>query len=305
MNYFIFRRSLLIFVNSIFLVITCMPSFASTQGVQSTSLQKKLLDLETASGGRIGIFAINTANNTRVQYRAEEIFPIQSTFKMMGVSAILKLSMTKKHLLQQKINYNEQDLVSWSPITKKHLLEGMTISELCAAAIMYSDNTATNLLVKKLGGPQAVTAFARSIDDNKFRLDNWEPELNSGPDDLHDTSTPAAMEKSLQKLALGKILAPSQREQLVMWMKKNTTGDTRIRAGVPKGWIVADKTGTGTEYGITNDIGLIWPPKCAPIVLSIYFIQNKKDATPRNDVIASATRILINEFARTDRRIKL
>jgi beta-lactamase class A len=116
---------------------------------------------------------------------------------------------------------------------------------------------------------------------------------------LRDTSTPAAMEMSLRQLTLGDALASPQQKQLVTWMKGNTTGDTRIRAGVPKGWIVADKTGSG-DYGITNDIGIIWPPKCAPIVVAMYFIQNKKDATQHPDVIASATRILINEFARTD-----
>ncbi len=129
--------------------------------------------------------------------------------------------------------------------------------------------------------------------------------MSGSPGDLSDTSTPAAMEKSLQQLALGEILASPQRELLLAWLKSNTTGDARIRGGVPKGWIVGDKTGSGFYYGITNDIGIIWPPKCAPIVVAIYFIHNKKDAVKREDVIASATRILLDEFARTDQRIKL
>lgn len=274
--------------------------FASNQQINPTSIAEKLAALETSFDGRIGIFAIDTTNNQRIQYRADERFPIQSTFKVMAVSAILKQSMTDKHLLQQKVAYTKQDLVFWSPMTEKHLAEGMTISELCAAAMMYSDNTATNLIVKKLGGPSAVTAFARSISDNTFRIDGWEPELNSNPSDPHDTSTPTAMEKSLKKLTLGNILASPQREQLITWMKGNTTGDARIRAGVPKGWIVADKTGAGNDYGISNDIGLIWPPSCAPIIVTIYSVHNKKDAARRDDVIASATRMLINEFAKTD-----
>jgi len=283
----------------------CLSSFASTQQTKPTSLAKKLAELETSFDGRIGIFAINTANNQRIQYRADERFPIQSTFKVMAVSAILKQSMTDKHLLQQKVTYAKQDLVFWSPVTEKHLTDGMTISELCSAAMMYSDNTATNLIVKKLGGPSAVTAFARSISDQTFRIDSWEPELNSNPSDPRDTSTPAAMEKSLQKLTLGNILASPQREQLVAWMKGNTTGDARIRAGVPKGWVAADKTGSGDDYGISNDIGIIWPPNCAPIFVTIYSVHNKKDVARRDDVVASATRMLINEFAQTGRCIKL
>ncbi len=294
MYYSLFRR-LLLLVTVVF-VSVCRPSFADTQPINPTSIQEKLATLETSSGGRIGISAINTANNMRFQYRAEERFPICSTNKVMGVSAILKKSMTDNHFLQQKVIYKKDDLVVYSPMTKKHLADGMTIAELCAAAITLSDNTAINLLMKKLGGPEAVTAFARSIGDNTFRLDRWEPELNSAiPGELRDTSTPAAMEKSLQRLTLGNVLASPQREQLQAWLKSNTTGDSRIRAGVPKGWIVGDKTGTG-NYGTTNDIGIIWPTKCSPIVVAIYFTQNKKDAAPRDDVIASATRILMSAF---------
>ncbi|MEI6417226.1 MAG: class A beta-lactamase, partial [Verrucomicrobiota bacterium] len=163
----------------------------------------------------------------------------------------------------------------------------------------YSDNNAANLLIKKLGGVQAVTSFARSIGNSVFRLDRLEPELNSEiPGDIRDTSTPAAMEKSLQNLTLGNALGLAQREQLLTWMKNNTTGDTRIRAGVPEGWIVADKTGSG-DYGITNDIGIFYPLEGAPIVITIFFFQDKKDSPHRDDLIASVTRILVNEFVST------
>ncbi|MFI4919295.1 MAG: class A beta-lactamase [Legionellales bacterium] len=275
---------------------TCMPLFASTQPIKSTSIQKKLAELEASTDGRIGLFAINTANNVRIQYRGEERFPMGSTAKVMAVSAILKQSMTDKHFLQQTINYKKNDLVDWSPITEQHLTDGITIASLCAATITHSDNTAMNLLMKKSGGPEAVTAFARSINDTTFRLVRWEPKLNTAiPGDLRDTSTPAAMAKSLQRLVLGNVLALAQQKQLQAWLKSNTTGDLRIRAAVPRGWIVGDKTGT-SDYGTTNDIGIIWPPKGAPIVVAIYFTQKKKDAAPRNDVIASVTRILIDSL---------
>ncbi len=292
MNFDLLKYSLLVAV----MMISCIPTFAGTQQIKPTSIEKKLAELETSFDGRIGIYAINTANNQHIQYRTNERFPIQSTFKIMAVSAILKKSMTDNRLLQEKVFYTKQDLVFWSPITEKQLANGMTVSELCAAAMMYSDNTATNLIVKKLGGPSAVTAFARSLGDNTFKIDSWEPELNSNPNDLRDTSTPTAMEKSLQKLTLGNVLAEPERNQLVTWMKSNTTGDARIRAGTPKGWIVADKTGAGSDYGISNDIGVIWPPNSAPIVVSIYSINNKKDAARRDDVIAQATRIIIDGF---------
>ena len=287
---------------AVLLSFSCLTLFASIQTNQSISVQKQLKNLEKLSGGRIGVFAINTQNNQSLRYHSNQRFPVCSTGKIMSVAAILKQSMSNPNLLQQKIYFKKEDVVIYSPITQQHIADGMTITELCDAAIRYSDNTAINLLIKELGGPKAATAFARSIGDNTFRLDRVEPELNTAiPGDSRDTSTPAAMAKSFRKLILGNVLAPAQREQLIGWLKNNTTGDTRIRAGVPIGWIVGDKTGTG-DYGTTNDIAIIWPPKSAPLIVAIYFTQFKKNAAPQDKVISSATRILVNAFAITEKR---
>ncbi len=283
-------RYIIGFIFTIFLIN--ISAFASPE---------KLAELEAASGGHLGVSAINMANNQRIQYRANERFPTASTFKMMGVAAVLKKSMTNHQLLQEKIMYKKQDLQPWSPITQKHLDEGMTVLELSAATTQYSDSTGINLLMKKLGGPQAVNAFARSIGDDEFKIDNYEP-VNTDPKNMQDTTTPFAMQNSLQKIAFGDVLDKELREQFVTWMKNNTTGDTRIRAGVPKGWIVADRTGSG-NYGVRNDIGIIWPPHCDPIVIAIYLKYDEKDAAVRDDVLAQATRIVIQEFSKTDRCI--
>lgn len=270
-----------------------MPTFASN--AKTSSVNSALAKLEASANGRLGVSAINTGSGMRVQYRADERFPFCSTFKTIVAAAILKKSATDKGLLQKRVHYNKEDVAKsgYAPITQKHLADGMTVAELCAATLQYSDNAAANFLMKELGGPSAVTAYARSIGDATFRLDRWEPELNSAiPDDERDTTTPAAMEKSLQKLVLGDALALPQREQLVAWLKGNTTGGKRMLAGVPKGWIVGDKTGTGS-YGSTNDAGVLWPLNGAPIVAVVYFTQKTENAPPRDDVIASATRILV------------
>lgn len=303
MNHSLRKRFILLMVISGCFFSTCISSLGDTP---QTSVQKKLAALEASANGRIGISAFNTANNMRLEYRAEERFPMGCTSKVMGVAAILKKSMTDNQLLQQKVTYKKEDLLSWAPITKKHVTDGMTISQLCAAAITVSDNTAMNLLVKKLGGLKAVNAFARSIGDNTFRLDNWWPKeaMSGGAGNLYDSSTPNAMEKSLQQLVLGDVLARSQRQQLQTWLIDDIIGKARIRAGVPKGWTVGDKTGTGFYYGTTNDIGIIWPPQCAPIVVAIYFTGNNKNMPKREDVLASATNIVLKEFAQTDQCIK-
>ncbi|MBD2812432.1 class A beta-lactamase [Xenorhabdus sp. Vera] len=250
--------------------------------------------LEKNASGRLGVVLIDTADHSTITYRAEERFPLCSTSKVMAAAAILKESETDSRLLNQRIHYQQSDLVEYSPITEKHLKKGMTLGELSAATLQYSDNAAMNLLLKQLGGPDEVTKFARVIGDKYFRLDRKEPELNAVvPDDERDTSTPQAMADSLYHLALGNTLATTQREQLVEWLKGNTTGNTSIRAGLPENWIVGDKTGR-CNYGSTNDIAVIWPDtKRAPLVLVTYFTQPDNEiARARPDVLAAAARIV-------------
>lgn len=305
MNFSLFRQSSAL-VFTIFLTVLGLPLIANAHQIPATaSIQKKLAELEASVDGRLGVSAINTANNTRIQYRGEERFPFCSTSKVMTVAAILKES-EKNQSFKKTIIYGKEDVEKsgYAPITQQHLSHGMSVNELCQAAIEYSDNTAMNLLMKLLGGPSAVNTYAESIGDHTFRLDRWEPELNTAiPGDNRDTTTPNAMADSLKQLALGNSLALPQRGLLQTWLKNNTTGNTKIRAGVPKNWVVGDKTGSGS-YGTTNDIAVIWPSKCSPIVLMVYLTQKEKDAVKHDEVIASATHLVLDEFAKTDQCIK-
>ncbi|WP_298773264.1 class A beta-lactamase [uncultured Shewanella sp.] len=260
---------------------------------QSINMQvtQKLLALEKQYGGRIGISLINIQNNNTIDYRANERFPLASTFKVMAVAAILKKSESTPQLLAKNIIYTEQQVKDsgYAPITSKHLKTGMTVEALCAAALQFSDNTAVNLLMQQLGGPEKVTAFARSIGDTQFNLTRWEPKLNLVyPGETQDTTTPNAMSLSLQKLVFGDILQKSQRDKLKNWLINNTTGDTKIRAVVPTTWIVGDKTGSGS-FGATNDIAILWRPKKEPVILSIYYVQKDIDATQNNQLIKIIT----------------
>jgi beta-lactamase class A len=268
------------------------------------NINKEIRDLEKISKGRIGISAINTANNAVIHYRDDERFPMGCTSKVLGVAAILKKNELQSSFMEEKIKFAKKDILDWAPITSQHLADGMTVTELCAAAISYSDNTAMNLLTKKLNGPQGINNFARSIGDTQFQLDHWWPdEARSGPEGF-DSSTPSAMRESLFKIVLGDVLKSGQREQLATWLKKNTTGNYRIRAGVPKNWIVGDKTGTGFYYGTTNDIAIIWPPGHPPLVLAIFYTSQNKNSSKREDVIAAATRLVIRSFAHDDRQLQ-
>jgi beta-lactamase class A len=173
----------------------------------------------------------------------------------------------------------------------------MTVAELCEAAMTFSDNTAGNLLLASLGGPQALTSYARSIGDTTTRLDRIEPELNEAvPGDLRDTTTPAAMRNNLQVLALDDALSDASRDQLVKWMIGNRTGNARLRAGLPVGWRCGDKTGSG-ERGTTNDVGVLWPPGRKPIIVSIYLTETAITGDRRNAILADVGRATAAAFA--------
>jgi beta-lactamase class A len=247
--------------------------------------------IESESGGRLGVAAFDTGRHIQLSYRGNERFPMCSTFKVLAASSILA---REPALLAKRIRYTTADLVPYAPVTEKHLADGMTNAELCAAAVQLSDNTAANLLMQQVGGPAGVTAFARSLGDDVFRLERWEPELNSAiPGDVRDTTTPVAMMRTLQKLTLGDALAPAPRKLLVDWMLSSPTGAARIRAGVPADWKVADKTGSGS-HGSTNTIAVLFPPARAPVVIAVYFTQSPKQ---RNDVVASAARAVVTALA--------
>jgi beta-lactamase class A len=291
MSHFSNRRTLLRAAAAIPFV-TAGTSWAA-DGDNATSAQTHFTQLERALNGRLGVFALNTANGARLGYRGEERFPVCSTFKVLIAAGILEQSTQIAGLMQHRISYEQGDLVTYSPVAEKHLETGMTVAELCDAVMRYSDNTAANLLMKILGGPAGVTAFARSIGDREFRLDRWETDLGTAiPGDPRDTSTPEAMGRSLQRLVLGDALGAQQRTQLQDWLRSNTTGANCIQAGVPADWEVGDKTGAGS-YGTRNDVAVLWPPHRPPVILTVYSTQHEKDAKWREDVIASAARIVV------------
>ena len=268
------------------------PLLFAAPATSIATAQTQLAALEQAAGGRLGVAAWRHGGELRVAYRADERFPLASTFKAMLAGAVLARSVSQPGLLDQHVRYEKKELVTYSPITEKHLADGMSVADLCAATLQYSDNSAANFLMKLLGGPQAVTAFARSIGNTVFQLERWETELNSAiPGEVRDTASPASMAHSLQQLLLENSLPAQQRQQLDTWMRGNTTGDKRIRAGVPAGWQVADKTGSGA-YGSVNDIGVAYPASGAPLIIAVYYTREQKKADTNQDIITAATRIV-------------
>lgn len=254
--------------------------------------------LEGPVGGRLGVAALRVSDGKRLEYRANESFPFCSTFKVLLVADLLARSVHDADLGNRLLRYSSENLVSYSPVTKKRLESGMTVFELCAATIQYSDNTAANLLIELAGGPPSVTRYARSLGNESFRLDRMEIELNSAvPGDLRDTVSPRDMTDCLNALLLGDALPASQRKTLLDWMLGNTTGAKRIRAAVPENWRTADKTGTGYQ-GTFNDIAVLLPPEGSPIVLSLYYTREKPtDRFPEGEaLLREATAIVLRHL---------
>jgi beta-lactamase class A len=241
----------------------------------SHTLTAELATIERESGGRLGVAVLDTLSGARAGHRVDERFPMCSTFKLLAAAAVLKRADTGAERLDRRVRIEATDLLSYAPVTKTRAGADMTIMELCEAAMIVSDNTAANLLLATLGGPAGLTEFARALGDTVTRLDRIEPELNEAiPGDPRDTTSPAAMASNLRALTLGDALAPSSREKLTAWLVANKTGDARLRAGLPRDWRVAEKTGTG-ERGTANDVGLAWPPSLSlpsrgPIIVTAY-----------------------------------
>jgi beta-lactamase class A len=253
--------------------------------------------LEQRVGGRLGVAALDTASGARLGHRAGERFPMCSTFKLLAVGAVLGRVDRNRERLDRLIAYGEADLLDYAPVTRAHVKEGgLPLGDLCKAAIELSDNTAANLILRQIGGPAAVTAFARSLGDNVTRLDRNEPTLNTAiPGDPRDTTTPAAMLADLRALSLGGVLSPGSRERLTGWLVGCQTGKTRLRAGFPAGWRVGDKTGTGVN-GTANDVAVAWAPG-GPILVACYLTQTARASdTARDTVHAEVAQIVVERF---------
>lgn len=245
--------------------------------------------LESTFDARLGVYAIDTGSLRVVEHRADERFAYCSTFKALASGALLR----RTDDLERRVTVSSADLLDNSPVSAQHVADGMTLRELMDAAIRYSDNTAANLILAELGGPAGLRQELRALGDEVTSVDRVEPALSAGtPGDTRDTSTPRAMAADVRAYVLGDVLTDDDRALLTGWLRTNRTGDTVIRAGVPAGWVVGDKTGTG-GYGTRNDIAVVWPPGRAPIVLVVMSSRTTKGATRDDRLIAGAARAVV------------
>ena len=258
----------------------------------------ELLRAELGQRARLGVAALDTGSGRTVRFDADSRYAMCSTFKLPLAAAILGAVDRGGLSLSDEISFGEADLLTYAPVVRANLRRGeLTIERLCAAIVQVSDNSAANLLLRRIGGPAGLTRFIRGAGDRVTRLDRFEEELNSNlPGDPRDTTTPAAMLGLMRSLLLGNALRPSSREKLIGWMEGATTGLKRLRAGLPPGWRAGDKTGNGAN-GAANDIAIAWPPERPPILIASYISGAEVDDEARHAAHAAVGRIVAGALA--------
>jgi beta-lactamase class A len=282
-------------------LLAAVPACAAKKGAKAApfggrSLTDSIAALERQSGGRLGVVVLDKAGGARFDWRGDERFAMCSTFKFLLSAATLLRVDRGQERLDRHLPIEAEDIMPTSPVTEKLVGTGATVGELCKATLQRSDNAAANLLLHPIGGPAAFTRLLRAVGDPVTRLDRIEPLMNDVKGrDPRDTTTPIAMTDDLDRFLLGDLLSPQSRARLMAWMVGNKTGDNRIRAGVPKGWEVADKTGTSGQ-GNFNDIGLIRPPGRAPLLISIYLADTPLEWAAAERILAEATRAVVERI---------
>ncbi|WP_280391986.1 class A beta-lactamase [Nocardia brasiliensis] len=292
-----FGRRALLGATALLPLAACSTS-ATTDSVPTTQApHDRLFELERKFDARLGVYALDTASGATIAHRADERFAFCSTFKGLAAAAVLQRNPLSH--LDTVVRYTDEDLTKNAAITPRHVATGMTIRDLCDAAVRYSDGTAGNLLLRDIGGPAELTAYLRGLGDPVTRMDRIEPAITEAtPGDPRDTSSPRALGTDYQRIVLGDALPEDKRAFLRDLLERNATGAgaLRVRAGVPQGWKVADKTGTG-EYGTLNDIAIVWPPDRAPLVLSLMSSKASADAEYDQALLAEAAAYVASTLA--------
>ncbi len=269
----------------------------AAQDARFAEAADRIATIEKRAGGRLGVAVLDTGSGARLLHRADERFPMCSTFKLLASAAVLKRVDAGEEVLDRFIRYGHADLLEYAPVTKAHLAAGgMTLGELCSAAIDWSDNTAANLILQAIGGPAGFTEFARSIGDSVTRLDRDEPTLNTAvPGDPRDTTSPLAMARDLQTALHGAVLSDVSKTQLESWLIADKVGDKRLRAGLPPGWGIGDKTGSG-DHGTANTIAILRPPNRAPLLAAVYYTEGPEAMDARHAVHEQAADSIVSTF---------
>jgi beta-lactamase class A len=291
------RRGFLFGTTALLLPLAHARAAVAPTAGSSSEAGKRFAAIEKRNGGRLGAIVLDTGSGAHIEHRPDERFAMCSTFKFLLAAAVLERADRGEERLDRRIAFGQSDLEAYAPVAKTHLATGgMTVSNLCAAMVEWSDNTAANLLLKTIGGPEGLTRYARALGDPVTRLDRTEPTLNTAiSGDERDTTTPRMMLQDMKSILLGNRLSDPSRTSLETWLIGCKTSAKRLRAGLPSAWRVGDKTGSG-DNGTANDVAILWPPGRAAILASVYYTGSSASADARDAVHAEVARIIADTF---------
>ena len=269
------------------LILVLVANFSFVSSAHANTIIKRIEEIESQLGARIGVSIYDVTNNKLWNYNGDTRFPLMSTFKTLACAKLLDDVEKGLQSFSTPTVITKSSLVKWSPVTKKQIGEKFTLKQACSAAMIMSDNTATNIVLTGIKGPKALTQFMRSIGDNVTRLDRVEPYLNEALDgDKRDTTTPNAMVKSLDTLLFGDALSQASKDQLKQWMIDNKVTGSLLRSVLPENWSIADRSGAG-GYGSRGITAVVWSDKRSPLIISIYLTQTDASFAQRDKAIAN------------------
>ena len=263
-------------------------------------LIQRVQSIEAASGGRLGVALYSSDDGSILSYRGDERFAMCSTFKL----ALAGMTLDTAGLRHARLDFGPEEILGYAPYARERAEIGwMSGLEAARHAVTISDNTAANLLLAELGGPEGFTRWLRGLGDEKTRLDRNEPMLNeNAPGDPRDTTTPSAHAELVAAILWGDRLADADRAMLRDWLVETSTGARRLRAGLPPGWRAGDKTGTcGTgANGQVNDIAVFETAEGTRYVLAAYLDRPSGTAEEAEAVLTETARSVAKSLHQAD-----
>lgn len=260
---------------------------------------QEVIRLEKAIGGRIGVWVLDTASRDVWTHRGTERFPLCGQYKLLACAALLMRADEGKVDMQSTVSVPASDLLPMSPVTMQEAgVRRLSLTQLCEAALTQNDHTAGNLILQRVGGPEGLTDFIRYQGDSMSRSDRSSPAvMEAALGDSRDTTTPQAMGQHLKALLFGETLSTTSQRMLLAWLLANRTGQGRLRARLPRGWVVGDKTAVG-QNGTLNDVAIVWPTNHKPLIASVFVTETKASMEQRNAVVAEIGSFLPELIAR-------
>jgi beta-lactamase class A len=270
-------------------------STSSKDVTDNQQVKDRLKRLEDRYDARVGVSALDTESGESVDHCADERFGFASSLKVFAVAELLDRTTPKE--LEKNVTWTQADVdeAGWTPVTEKHVDDGLPLEDVAESALRVSDNLAMNIVLDELGGPEALDDAMEKDGDSTTEVTDEEPELNDVEEGSTDnTTTPAAFTAGLQGLLAPDRLSDDDRRVLLDWMSANETGDPLIRAGAPEGWVVRDKS--GHSDAIQNDIAVVTPPDREPIVISVMTETDDPESEDGPALVAAAAEAVLAEF---------